>query len=78
MNFKIHYLFGHLDRFPENLGKRSEEQGKRCYQDIKVVKKGIKEDGTLTIAGILSDISHLPFKLESLTRDLLQRFNKTK
>ena len=25
MSIKVHYLFGHLDRFPENLGDVSEE-----------------------------------------------------
>lgn len=27
MSIKVHYLFSHLDRFPENLGNMSEEQG---------------------------------------------------
>ena len=32
---KIHYLFSHMDRFPENLGAMSDEQGGRFHQDIK-------------------------------------------
>ena len=36
---KIHYLFSHLDRFPENLGELSEEQGERFRQDIKVMEE---------------------------------------
>ena len=39
MSIKIHFLFSHLDRFPENLGAVSDEQGKRFQQDIKVVKQ---------------------------------------
>ena len=39
MSIKIHYLFSHLDRFPENLGELSEEQGERFHQDIKVMEE---------------------------------------
>ena len=35
MSIKIHYLFSHLGRFPENLGEVSEEQGKRFHEAIK-------------------------------------------
>ena len=35
MNIKMHYLFSHIDRFPENLGAMSDEQGERFHQDIK-------------------------------------------
>ena len=48
MSIKIHYLFSHLNRFPENLGELSKEQNERFHQDIKVVrlwKKGINEYG---------------------------------
>ncbi|KYM93378.1 hypothetical protein ALC62_16020 [Cyphomyrmex costatus] len=38
MNLKLHFLFSHLDEFPENLGHFSEEQGERFHQDIKVVE----------------------------------------
>jgi hypothetical protein len=27
MSVKVHYLYSHLDRFPENLGNLSEEKG---------------------------------------------------
>ena len=37
MSIKIHYLRDHLDRFPDNLGDLSEEQGERFHQDIKVM-----------------------------------------
>jgi hypothetical protein len=35
MSIKMHFLFSHLDRFPENLGDVSDEQGERFHQDIK-------------------------------------------
>lgn len=38
MSIKIHYLHTHLDRFPENLGNLSEEQGERFHQDIKIME----------------------------------------
>ena len=36
MSIKLHLLFSHLDRFPQNLGDFSDEQGERFHQDIKV------------------------------------------
>jgi len=38
MNMKIHFLDSHLDKFPENLGDFSEEQGERFHQDLKVME----------------------------------------
>ena len=35
MSIKIHYLFSYHGRFPENLGKVSEERGERFHQAIK-------------------------------------------
>lgn len=40
MNVKLHYLDSHLDRFPDNVGDYSEEQGERFHQDIKLLEKG--------------------------------------
>ena len=37
MSIKVHFLFCHLDEFPENLGAVSDEQGERFHQDIKVM-----------------------------------------
>ena len=34
MSVKIHFLHSHLEYFPENLGRFSEEQGERFHQDI--------------------------------------------
>ena len=39
MSIKVHFLFSHLDAFPENLGAVSDEQGERFHQDIKVMEK---------------------------------------
>ena len=39
MGLKIHILHSHLEYFSGNLGKISEEQGERFYQDIKCVEK---------------------------------------
>ena len=39
MSIKVHYLFCHWDRFPENLENLSEEQGERFHQDIKVMEE---------------------------------------
>ena len=38
MSIKVHYLHSHLDRFPENFGDTSEEQGQRFHQDIKTME----------------------------------------
>ena len=34
MSIKMHYLFLHMDRFPEILGSMSDEQDERFHQDI--------------------------------------------
>ena len=39
MSIKLHYLFSHLDYFPENLGNVSEEQGERFHQDIRTIEE---------------------------------------
>lgn len=39
MSLKVHFLFAHLDQFPENLGAVSEEQGERFHQDIKEMER---------------------------------------
>ena len=38
MSITLQYLHSHLDRFPDNLGDVSEEQGERFHQDIKVME----------------------------------------
>ena len=39
MSIKVHFLHSHLNRFPENLGDVSDEQGERLHQDIKVMEE---------------------------------------
>lgn len=39
MTYKLHFLYSHLDYFPENLGDYSEEQGERFHQDIKEMER---------------------------------------
>ncbi|GBM32034.1 hypothetical protein AVEN_127375-1 [Araneus ventricosus] len=38
MSIKVYYLYRQLERFPENLGDISEEQGERFHQDIKTME----------------------------------------
>ena len=38
MSVRIHYLFSHMDRFPENLVSMSDEQGERFHQDLKEIE----------------------------------------
>lgn len=39
MSIKVHFLNSHLDRFPENLGAVSDEQGERFHQDLMVMEE---------------------------------------
>jgi len=39
MSLKIQFLYSHLDFFPENLGKVSDELGERFLQDILAMQK---------------------------------------
>ena len=39
MSIKVHFLHSHLDRFPENCGEVSDEQGERFHQDIKEMEE---------------------------------------
>ncbi|GBP88877.1 hypothetical protein EVAR_63899_1 [Eumeta japonica] len=39
MSIKLHFLHSRLDRFPENLGDKSEEQGERMDQDLRVMEE---------------------------------------
>ena len=39
MNLKLHFLYSHINEFPENLGDYSEEQGERFHQDIKEMER---------------------------------------
>ncbi|UYV82424.1 hypothetical protein LAZ67_21002037 [Cordylochernes scorpioides] len=39
MSIKVHYLHSHLDKFPDNLGEYSDEQGERIHQYMKVMEE---------------------------------------
>ena len=39
MSIKVHFLNSQLDKFSENLGDVSDEQGERFHQDIKAMKE---------------------------------------
>ena len=63
MSIKLHYLFSHLDYFPENLGDVSEEQGERFHQDIGTMKERYQgrwnfHDGRLYLALICDCTEH--------------------
>ena len=42
MSIKIHFLFSHLEQFPDNLGDYSDEQGERFHQDLKMMEERYK------------------------------------
>ncbi|XP_076374180.1 uncharacterized protein LOC143258678 isoform X1 [Tachypleus tridentatus] len=46
MSIKLHFLNNHLDKFPDNLGAVSDEQGERFHQDLNVMEErwSIKRD----------------------------------
>jgi hypothetical protein len=39
MSIKMHFLFSHMERFPENLGAVSDEQGERFHQDMRQMEE---------------------------------------
>jgi len=39
MSIKVHFLFSHIENFPENLGDVSDEQGEGFHQDIKIMEE---------------------------------------
>ena len=43
MSVKMHYLFSHMDQFPENLGSMSDEQGERFNQDLKEMETSYQD-----------------------------------
>jgi len=42
MSIKVHFLFSHIENFPDNLGDVSDEQGERCHQNIKIMEDRYK------------------------------------
>ena len=39
MSLKLHMLDAHLEKFKDNMGDYSEEQGERSHQDVKEVER---------------------------------------
>ena len=39
MSIKMHFLFSHMEKFPENLGAVSDEQGERFHQDMRQMEE---------------------------------------
>ena len=39
MSIKVHFLNSHLDKFPDNLGAVSDEQGERFHQDLMTMEE---------------------------------------
>ena len=66
MSIKIHFLDSHLDKFPDNCGDFSDEQGERFHHDLKIMEdryqgrwnKRIMADYCWSIKWDLSDMQH--------------------
>jgi len=39
MSIKIHFLFSHMENFPEDLGAMSDEQGESFHQDMRQMEE---------------------------------------
>ena len=50
MSVKMHFLHSHLDYFPDNCGKFSEEQGERFHQEITLMEE--RYQGQLNVSMI--------------------------
>ncbi|QQP53796.1 Uncharacterized protein FKW44_006400, partial [Caligus rogercresseyi] len=44
MSIKMHFLFSHMEKFPENLGAMSDEQGERFHQDMRQIEEIMMAD----------------------------------
>jgi hypothetical protein len=49
MSLKLHFLFSHLDQFPENLGTVSEKQGEWFHQDMKEMERWYHEQWNVSM-----------------------------
>ena len=62
MSIKVHFLFSHLNKFLDNLGAVSDEQGERFHQDLMAVEERYQGRGDRhtvcwqTTAGVLNAI----------------------
>jgi len=51
MSLKIHFLYDHMDYFPENCGAQSDEQGERFHKDIALIEERFKGKNTTHMLG---------------------------
>ena len=66
MSIKVHFWDSHLDKFPDNCGDFSDEQGERSHQDLKIMGNHYQErwdkrmmaDYFYSIKRDLSDVQH--------------------
>ena len=73
MSIKLHYLKSHADKFPQNLGSISEEQGERFHQDIKTMEERYQGQwNSHMMAGycwsLKRDVPEASYKRKSLKR----------
>ena len=45
MSIKVHFLFNHLDKFPENVESVNDEQKEKIQQDFVAVEERYQADG---------------------------------
>lgn len=51
MSLKVHILHSHLNKFKENMGIYSEEQGERFHQDVKQMEQRYNSQATASMMG---------------------------
>jgi len=74
MSIKTHFLYSNLDKFPENLGDVSEEQGKRFHQNIKELKRRYQGRWSVTMMAdyclMLQRETQYMYKRKSIKRSI--------
>jgi len=77
MSIKMHFLYSHLDKFPENLGDVSEEQGERFHQDIKEMERRYQGRWSVTMMAdycwMLQRETHYVYKRKSTKRSFFSK-----
>ena len=66
VSIKVHFRDSHLDKFPDNCGDFSDEQGERSHQDLNIMEnrhqerwdKRMMADYFYSIKPDLSDVQH--------------------
>lgn len=77
MSIIMHFLYSHLDKFPENLGDVSEEQGERFHQDIKEMERRYQGRWSVTMMAdycwMLQRETHYVYKRKSTKRNFFSK-----